>query len=620
MAIRAEEDVVFIGTSTGDVLALDAATLEIRASLRCNQGAVYGIAVNRSGDLVATLGKDKRVALLSWNGIMLRKVGIFDTRSMRPWNDTDPLEDGDSDSHAIAFHPTVDRFAARASSGGLVEVDFTREGAFTPIHCTRFHGFMDLNSLIYAGDDVYSGGQHGLVVLSRGTEVLYNWQLDQRAAHWFCFGPGDQLFVSCDSGAIGEINMHRSEWYRRGPVFANDDLECVDYNPVTGMLYACSFDRNLYSVDPATLMVKGVAFQARFKLKYCYALRSAPHEVLLVVRDGSVQRVDAQKGVLIREFRETAFAQWSIVPIEPGRFLVGGESDEVHLMEYRFERDFDGKPHYSVESYPLHMEPSYSKRLAWHEPSRSCLFARADGRIYRWALGSAAAEEILRLDDAVRDLAVEPLNPIAYACTEGGALCKFNLETGTTLRMHQHPYERPIWALAYNALRDVVAIGERGGDIVLLDAQTFSRVATGPAASRVKRMKWISATQMMMSCSKWVEIVDWEAGEHRVLTDEIANTIEDFVYDPATKYAVIISYTGEIAVLDTEHAKLIAKIPLDIDVAKGIEWAYDPLQRGSKPLDVLVVGRIGRPLVFRVFNDTLYALGPAHEPVVPAAA
>lgn len=620
MAIRAEEDVVFVGTSTGDVLALDVATFEIRAALRCNQGAVYGIAINSSGDLVATLGKDKRVALLSWNGVVLRKIGVFDTRALRPWNETEALEDVNSDSHAIAFHPTRDRFAAHSSTGALVEVDFTRDGTFTPVHCTAFHGFMDLNSAFYVGDDVYSGGQRGLVVRSRGTEKIGSWEMDKGAAHWFCFGSrSDCLFVACDSGSVGEINIRRNEQYRRGPAFSRDDLECIDYNPVTGMLYACSFDRNVYSVDPATLVAQGIVFRASFKVKYCYALRSAPHELLLVVRDGSVQRVDAQKGELLHVFRETAFAQWSIVPIGSGRFLVGGESDEVHLLEYQSERDFDAKPFYNAHPYALHMEPSYSKRLAWHEPSRSCLFARTDGRIYRWFLGSGAAEEILRLDDAVRDIAVEPLNPIAYACTESGLLCKFNIETGATMQAHQHPHKRPFWALAYNALRDVIAFGELGGDIVLLDAHTFSRVATGPAASRVKRMKWISATQMMMSCSKWLEIVDWEAGEHRVFTDEIANTIEDFVYDPATKYAVIISYTGEIGLIDTEHAKLIAKIPLDIDVAKGIEWAYDPVQRESKPLDLLVVGRVGHPLVFRIFNDTLYALGPAHEPVLTAA-
>jgi WD40 repeat protein len=614
MAVSAGEDLVFIGTSTGHVAALDAKTLQLRSDIKANDGSIYGIALNPAGDLIATLGKDKRVSLVSWNGRALQLVGSYNTRTMRPANDEVAYEDVDSDSHAVAFHPTLDRLATHEASGGLVELDFTRTGSFTPLHCTRVCGADDVNSVRYVGDDVYSGSQGGLVVRSRGAEIIYSWHMaNGGAAHWICDGPGDLLYVANDFGFVAEINRRRNDVHRHGLPFTRDDLECVDYNPVSGRLFAVSFDRNVYEVDITTMTAARVVFAARFKLKYCYSFRSAPDEMLILIRDGSLQRIDVRTGAVLEDFRETALAQWSIVAAEPGTFVIGGESDGIEIYRRSGAREFDAMPTFEAERMSLGMQPSYSKRIAWHRQSGTLLLARTDGRVYAWQAGQALAREVLRFDDAVRDIDVQPFATIAYACTEGGLLRKFDFTTGTTLAEFEEPEGRPLWALAYNALHDVIAVGALYGSTYLLGAEHLTQTATGPRASRIKRMKWISPTQMMMSASKWLEVVDWEKGEHRVLTDQIENTIEDFVYDPRSQTAVAISYTGDIALIDTAGRGLISRSPLDIDIAKGIIAAYDAEEQAEKPLDVLVVGRVGRPLVFRAFNDKLYGLGALEE-------
>ena len=309
MAVSAGEDLVFIGMSTGHVAVLDAKTLQLRADIKSNDGSVYGIAVNPAGDMIATLGKDKRVSLVSWNGRALQFAGAYNTRTVRPSNDTTVYEDVDSDSHAVAFHPTLDRLATREASGGLVELDFTRAGVFTPVHCTRVCGDDDVNSVRYVGEDVYSGSQGGLVVRSRGTDVIHRWQMASGgAAHWICDGPGELLYVATDFGFAAEINRRRNDIYRHGLPFTRDDLECVDYNPVSKRLFAVSFDRNVYEVDTVTMNAARVVFKARFKLKYCYSFRSAPDELLILIRDGSVQRIDVERAAVLEEFRETALA------------------------------------------------------------------------------------------------------------------------------------------------------------------------------------------------------------------------------------------------------------------------------------------------------------------------
>ncbi len=621
MAVSAAEDLVFIGMSTGHVAALDAKTLELRSDVKSNDGSVYGIAVNPAGDLIATLGKDKRVSLVSWNGRTLQYVGSYNTRTMRPANDTMVYEDVDSDSHAVAFHPTLDRLATREASGGLVE---SRLHPHRRLHAGALHaglrgGRRQLGAVRGRGRVQRLAGWPRGALARHGD--LHRWRMaNGGAAHWICDGPGELLYVANDYGFVAELNRRRNDIHRHGLPFTRDDLECVDYNPVSKRLFAVSFDRNVYEIDTVMMNAVRVVFNARFKLKYCYSFRSAPSELLILIRDGSVQRIDVERAAVLNEFRETALAQWSIVAADPDTFLVGGESDGIQIYRRSGAREFDGMPQYEVETLPLGMEPSYSKRIAWHRQTRTLLLARTDGRVYSWQEGQAAAREVVRFGDAVRDIDVQPFATVAYACTEGGLLREIDFSTGATLAEFEEPEGRPCWALAYNALHDVIAVGALYGSTYLLGAEHLTQVATGPRASRIKRMKWIGPTQMMMSASKWLEIVDWEKAEHRVLTDQLENTIEDFVYDPRSQTAVAISYTGDIALIDTVDRGLITRSPLDIDVAKGVIAAYDAEEQAGKPLDVLVVGRLGRPLVFRAFNDKLYGLGAVEEARVAARA
>lgn len=607
MSIDCTETVFLFGNNSGELLCVDTDNLTVLGRCQGNVGAIYAIASHPNQPLVATMGMDCFVCL--WDiaqPAAPRLLSRFNLRRISPWNDVDPVPVHPSHSQALCFHPSLPYIATRSGNAGVVELDYS-SGTMELVHCTRLHGPEDVTTVRYVlgGRKLASGGL-GSIVLSEAGLVINNWRVGRNNVHWF--EPlGDEVYlVATDDRCVLRFDFRHGEVVVSGPVITRDDLEHVTFNPSSKRAYVVGFDRNVYEIDPQTCASLGVAYAAPFKMRWMKTLRRQPEVAFLQCFDGGVYKVDLERRSAVVAMRHTPPALWTGCDLGKGRIALTGEGDEVVTVEYgsspgarhpvMLEKTVSGKG-----------SPSGSTKRIFLDKEEALWLGQSSGEIIR--IRDNKHLTVSRFNSAVRDLTANQRGDRILACLEDGTFHSIDRESGISQASWQSAVDQPLWALAAHPETDMVVVGERGGNLMFLDATTADVMRVGPASARIKRAKWLNADTLLYNFNDGMHRYSWQLDQATPYVDVCGNTVEDFIWDEEQRYLVFITYNTDIVLCDLATGEKIHTSSDQSDFSKGLMW-LKPLDRTAYPLDFITFGRSGTAHIYRVHNNKIVSLGP----------
>jgi outer membrane protein assembly factor BamB len=373
-----------------------------------------------------------------------------------------------------------------------------------------------------------------------------------------------------------------------------------------------SFDRSIYEIDTETCMPTRVVFRPPFKCRWVKSLERSPSTLLVQCRNGALYKASSETGRCLAVIRQTPDALWTAVNAPDGNILITGDGDSLLRVRPCGVESASRAPVFAASRVPFDVTSgSYTKRMVLHQPTGRLVLGRTDGNVV--TLGPSGAKRLANVGSAVRDLDVSRERNEAFGACEDGRVFKLDLDTGETLREFTSPANQPFWALTYNPQQNVLAVGERGGEMFVLDADDFSVLMSGIATSRMKRMKWVDADTLLFNKQDEVHRFNIKTGLREQLTAPAGNTIEDFIWDAERRYLVMISYTCNLLLCDLDTGELLSEVPDQMDYSKGLIW-IDPHRRfDAYPLDFLTFGRSGCAHHFRIHDEKILALGPVTE-------
>ncbi|SFW37391.1 WD40 repeat domain-containing protein [Nitrosovibrio sp. Nv17] len=606
LAVDKDETLLLLGTNSGELLCADPDRLNIVGRGQGHAGDIYALAAHPVQPLAATMGMDNFAVL--WDvgtPSRPRQIARFNLRKASPWNDLETIHRHPSQSQALCFHPTLPRIATRSANAGLVELDYGG-GAFELIHCSRFHDLEDLTTVRYVQDGArLLSGALGSVVLSENGLILNRWQFIDKNVHWFEPVGEDVYLVASDSRRVFLFDLAAGEIRVQGPVLTRDDLEHVTFNPVSGRAFVAGFDRNVHEIDPATCAGMGVVYAAPFKMRWIKTLRREPETALLQCFDGGVYKVDLGRRQARRWLRHTPPALWSACHLDDGRMALTGEGDEIVTVSYQLEPG-SRTPRFHIASRTSKgTDASYTKRMA-PAPAGDLWLGQTSGQLIRCAGGGHRV--VADLGSAIRDVTVTAGGERAIACLENGMVCSIDTGTGAVAATWSSGGE-PVWALALHPDRDVVAVGERNGHLFFLDALTCQVLDTGPESRRLKRVKWLDADTLLYNQIDRVYRYRLSTGKCEPLVPSCGNTVEDFIWDAAFGYLVLVTYATDVVLCDLETGEKLFTSADQTDYSKGLAWLRYR-EDDAYPLDFITFGRSGTGHLFRIHSNKCVSLGP----------
>ena len=236
----------------------------------------------------------------------------------------------------------------------------------------------------------------------------------------------------------------------------------------------------------------------------------------------------------------------------------------------------------------------------------------ATDRIVAAIRGRTRSGESLRdlVKQEIRDLAAVQGQPIAYVCTERGQAIRLDTESGKILGVYESERGEPLWSLAYNHARGLLATAERRGELVVLDCATMRPIFKGGfRTGRPKRMKWCDDTLFYVQTGQ-LRRFDLASRKIEPHVADCENTIEDFIWDEGRQYLVLVGYRTEVVLCDFRTGTKLAVAPDQADFSKGLAWVSPHKIAGGYPLDFVTFGRSGTAHLFRIHNERCLALGP----------
>ena len=298
-AVDSTEEVLYYGTISGQIVTLDLDDFTRIGEIQAHAGTIIAMVVPPNLPYLACLSMDRTVSVWCISEKCRRPMGAASIRNVVAPNDTVTYLDVSSNAQAIAFHPEERRIATRTANGAIAEITFDSDGQFTLLRCTRFHELYDVVTVRYTAEPPYhllTGSGNGEAVQSDEGTVLRRWQIEHESIHWFEYLHRTQYLVASDSRLLARIDLTEDRITRLGPKFAADDFEHVVVNRHSGRVFASSFDRNIYELDPQLCVPISVAFRAPFKCRWLHSLSKAPERLIVQVRDGSLLEVNVDTG------------------------------------------------------------------------------------------------------------------------------------------------------------------------------------------------------------------------------------------------------------------------------------------------------------------------------------
>src|ERR1044071_4413071 len=613
-AIDPQEDVAFAGTMGGEVIVVGVDDFAVLSRLRVHTGAIEAVAAHPALPFVAAMSMDRSVSVMErTSSSSLALVDRFVFRDTVCWNDQAYIPYNFSLSQAVTFHPTSKRLAVRSGNAGVLELDF-ESGRLEPLHCTRLHDDTDLVTLRYVDDQgTLLSGAGGGAVLSRNGLKLHTWDLGRFNLHWFEPLGDDEYLVACDELYVIRLDIKDRRPPLCGKKLTRDDLEHVTYNATSKRAFVSGFDGTVYEIDPDSCNFKRIAYAAPYKMRWIKTLERDPDTLIVHCFNGALYKVNLEDQRIVAQVKETPNAIWTCVRQDDELFFAG-EGETIRPVTLAGVNPITACPTFEL-GRPIHKGNgnggSFTKRMVMG-PS-GLLLAQKHGKILE--VGETGTREIADVAEDLRDLAAVPDKPAAFVCTEQGRVLKIDTTNGEILCVYQWEDREPIWSLAYHPGRDLLAFAGRRGTLIVAEGETLRPVFAGSATSRPKRMKWCDDTLIYVQTGV-LRKFDLHTGE---ITDYVAdceNTIEDFIWDDARQYLVLVGYRTEVVLCDFQTGAKLSVVPDQADFSKGLIWVNPARHDGGYPLDFVTFGRTGTAHLYRIHNERCVAIGPISENLI----
>src|SRR5262249_41381440 len=123
-----------------------------------------------------------------------------------------------------------------------------------------------------------------------------------------------------------------------------------------------------------------------------------------------------------------------------------------------------------------------------------------------------------------------------------------------------------------------------------------------------KRMKWKDAETLWFVGGGYLYEIKMGSNAKRVIA-AFPNTIEDFAWDAAKRYLIIVSYTRHIYLCDYESGEVLHEIGDQIDYSKGVFFLEGTINVTGYPADFVVFGRARQLSYNRIHDNRIVRCG-----------
>lgn len=608
-ALSHDESVIYGGTKSGQLVALNSSTLETVADLQVHYGSIETVTAHPTLPLIGMLGKDRHISIFDVDQPNSPKLmHLINVRGLTPPDDP-PIDPFPSTSQALTFHDTEMRFAGHSGNGGVLEMAFD-SGTPQTLHCSRVHGNFDFVTARYVPGThkLLTSTVRGMAYLTENGVTLNKWDLgehnNRQTLHWFEPLPDGGFLVASDGQQIIRFDPEGRYPAIYGPMIARDHLEHVTYQKATSRAFCASFDRLVREISPEDCTSRGIVWQAPFKLRWLKTLESKPDVMLVNCRNGGLYQVSIKERRTTRMQKTTPTCFWSGA-IADGKIHVFGEAAAVTTLNPISTNDDLRCTCFAHTRHPYGDEDGfYVKRTCSAPDGSTVYFGRTDGSV--WELRQGKTRKLLQLPSAVRDMVTDHEGAHIYVATELGIVHDFEVATATEHELYRSP--TPIWALAYHPTRALLAVGHRTDGVTLIgtEARTFQPAAVGTRFC--KRMRWLDEDTLLIGNGGDLLAYSLRLKTTRVLVHNLPNTIEDFDWTPDRQYLVIAAYSRYLYLADLTTGKIIDSHGHEMDYAKGVLFLPEDVRQTAYPGDFLSFGRDGVVRQFRVHDDRIISL------------
>jgi WD40 repeat protein len=609
------------GNLNGELLFVDVDSFTIAREGRVCAGSIEGVDVHARAPYVAAIGSDKSLVLCKYEGASFRVVHSIDLRPIVAENESYRfVPPAFPMSQAVAFHPTERRVLSRNMSGATFEVAFDD----THYEVTWCRGYFeqpdgsayDVAYVRYLNDTglVFCSGRAGLVVVDpkRREEPIYRWKYDDQNIHSAEHVRGSTYLLSSDSRRVFSFDASLATEPRVGPFVCRDHMERIHYNKTSRRAFCSSFDRNVHEIDVDTLESKGVVVRTPFKLRWLQTLERAPSKMIIQCRNGALYKVDLATKKVEGVIKETPNALWSAATPDAKHVYVAGEGPEVLRITATHEDPARSETALRSEWVDLGGDRGcFTKRMIVHPKNGALVLGRSNGDVR--VSDGRASRLLTNLGSAVRDLAASPSAWVLYAACEDGRAHKIDLETGRTLATLETTNDEPFWSLAYNPARDVLAVSERHGDLLLCDGGDLSVVHRVAGTSNTKRLRWYDDDRLLFNNGSSLFELRVDTGDVACVVPHQGNTIEDYAWSHDGRYFALVTYHATLAVFRMPGFEPVHATPTDMDFPHGLAWLDPARAPGSFPYEILTFGRSGVARRFRLHGERLMPLADANR-------
>ena len=608
--IDREERWLFAGDKSGQLRTISIDDFKIARTLQAHPGTLQSMTSHPHQNYIGLLGKDRAVSVWSYSreGELTR---LFHC-STRICSEID-LPPFHSESQAIAFHPTLPRLLTRSGNGCVLELDYSDPNHIAEVFAIRVFGLKDVVTVTYTNDGklVLAGSSDGRVaIIEKGRlKIILTVNETQETVHWFEPWRNESFFLASDSRYLSHFNPTGDLTLKKGDPFAKDDMEHVTYNPVSDRLFASSFDRQVYEIDPLSLKTKGIVFKAPFKLRWIKSLKRNPDLLIAQVRDGSLYKHNVAQNRTEAVVKLTPNALWSAARAFNGDLLLAGEGGYAFQLSIQSTNSVTRIPRVQVKkTYLCETDGSYTKRVAASKSSDIAVFGRTNGDIL--LLEEGKPRTLANVGSAIRDLECFSNKPQLCTVTEAGECLVIDLRDGRILRSFKSETE-PLWSLALNEAMGVIAVGERNGKLHILDSERME-IIQSTFCRLPKRMRWFDEKTLLVTHSDKIDKIEFVEGtwsHEPEFFDTNGNTVEDFCWDEERRYFVAFNYNKLITLFDAMTGEKLATTYDSMDYMKGCVFLKKNAGGSDYPTDFVTFGRMGQVRLYRIHDEQLMSMG-----------
>lgn len=607
------EQHLIAGTLNGQLLVVNIDDFTIKHEIDAHAGMIIATDAHPTLPYICALGVDHVASVWKYDSeTHLHAVVQADLCIPRVENKHD-YPPATSVSQAIGFHPTERKLLTRTANGAVAEIAFDDE-TFEFNWCRSFFEGCDTGYVRYLADPrfIFVAAGNGTIgvfdVANRATpltEYRYNHEQIHAAEHV----AGTEYLLPSDSRRVIRFDVSGQQPPVVGPTIVRDHLERVHYNKISKRAFASSFDRQVYEICPESGRMLRVAVRTPMKCRWLVTLDRDPNTMIVQCRNGALYKFDLARKLVTGVLKQTPNAMWCGA-WRGDSLIIGGDGSEVLELTLSEPDSFTRENRLESRWINLGYDPGfYTKRISVHTPTKDVLLGRTDGTIHRW--DGTTVRQVVDLASPLRDIQAAPEGSELFAITEDGVAHKIDIDSGRVLNRFRSPSDEPLWSLAYNHSRRLVATGEREGSLHLLNANDLSLQATIPNVRRSKRARWLDEDRLFVVSIVEVLEVDLLRQIVSVAVPNQRNTIEDFAWSHDRRYLVVVTYAQDISLFDLRTRTWMHSVSFDMHYPKGVEWM--PPRAGAYQYEFLVWGRSGRPRRYRAHGARIVSLGPATE-------